>query len=428
MPSVITDPQAYAKAIMERRRLLQMVQSGAAQVAGGSGTYIPKLQQEPQSIDPAQAASDGFRIPNYVSPAQVAGGSGTYMSNAPNPVSDAQVQGGSGDYMSRVQPSPDVAASGATPAQDDFFSFFNKPQATDAMAAFGAGMLRGKNFADGLANATEAVNNVSQKYRPYTDPEVQRMMQEASIKSQINRKLNPSAMQKGDIWYAPDGRSYREVFDPASGPRFWDNTAKQFVDGLPEGSTQRTDSAVGDRSREDAKTEQTFYNQYESSFSRLSSLQNMKQLIPTAGLGPDVLTGLTRNLASLTGRDIGDVKIANMQEFNKEVRNLELGKAIEQRGLGQFTEMERRIVREALATLETDPTAAQRIVDTMIKREERIQRLYNEWEESGKAGSFRSFVYRFNQREEDNQRQNAPVSGASSANISEADKISGYTP
>lgn len=297
------------------------------------------------------------------------------------------------------------------------FSFLNKPGASDSLVAFGSAMLRGKTFNDGLANAADAVTKVAQQYRAPTPREIAL----AQMKGKLVRAASGqdgASYQKGDIWYAPDGAAYREVFDPTVGSRFQDVQTGEMRTSLPAGAQQRVDSPFGERATADAKTEQDFYTAYDTSFSRLSSLQNMKDLIPTAGLGPDVLSGMARSLASLTGRDIGDVKIASIQEFNKEVRNLELGKAVEQRGLGQFTEMERKIVREALATLETDPTAAQRIIDTMIAREERIQRLYAEWEDSGKAGSFRTFVSDFNRRAEQEQKAstgNAPQSGGPQA-------------
>lgn len=305
------------------------------------------------------------------------------------------------------------------------FSFLNKPGASDSLVAFGSAMLRAPDFNTGLANAADAVTKVAQQYRMPTPREIAIAQMRGKL-AQAASGSGGTSYQKGDIWYAPGGAAYREIFDPSVGSVFQDVQSGEMVKSLPEGSQQRVDSPVGERATADAKTEQDFYTAYDTSFSRLSSLQNMKDLIPTAGLGPDVLSGMARSLASITGRDIGDVKIASIQEFNKEVRNLELGKAVEQRGLGQFTEMERKIVREALATLETDPTAAQRIIDTMIAREERIQRLYGEWEDSGKSGSFRSFVTDFNRRAEQEQKASEPKASTGNSSIfDEADAIVG---
>lgn len=62
-------------------------ETSAAQVAGGSGSYLSKVDE-------------AIGIPS----AQVAGGSGDYMSklSSGTGISDAQVAGGSGDYMSKV--------------------------------------------------------------------------------------------------------------------------------------------------------------------------------------------------------------------------------------------------------------------------------------------------------------------------------------
>lgn len=396
MPSVITDPQAYAKAIMERRRLLQMVQSGAAQVAGGSGTYIPKLQQEPSSqLDPAQASANGFNIPDYISPAQTAGGSGDYMSKVMNQAPNAQVAGSSGDYMSKVSQSPD---SSVPPQDDSIFSFFGKPEATDAMAAFGAGMLRGKNFADGLANATEGVNNVAKQYRGLSPREIALLEQ----KAEIQRRLNPSAIQKGDIWYSPDDRPYREVFNPSSpnGSSFLDITSGKIVNTLPTGSKQRVDSPVGERSTANAKLETEARDAALKASSDLNIYDSMLELLPTSGAGPDAISNAKRAFVNTTGIDLTGVNLSDMQTVNSLVRQIELNIAQSQKGLGQLTEMERRIIRESLPTLDSDQTAFRRMIEMLRNRAEKSQRLYEDWmtipsdvKSSQYNGSFENFAY-----------------------------------
>lgn len=377
-------------------------------------------------IDPAQAGAQGFRVPGYIPPAQTAGGSGDYMSK----VMTQSSSGGIGsDYVAGGPPSPDVVAAGATPSQDDsMFSFFGKPEATDALTAFGAGMLRGKNFSEGLANATEGVNNVAKQYRGLTPREIALLEQKASLQ----RRLNPQ-LQKGDIWYSPDGNAYREVFNPNSpnGSSFLDITSGKQIQSLPPGSTQRVDSSIGERNTANAKFETEARDLANKSFTDIQTYDNMLGLLPTSGAGPDAISNAKRAFVQTTGIDLNGVNLKDMQTVNKLSRDLELSLAQTQRGLGQFTEMERKIVREALPSLDTDPAAFRRMVEMLRNRAEKSQRLYEDWismprdvKNSQYGGSFENFAY-FWKKQNSGQASTQQSQGSASGVKPSLDQIFG---
>lgn len=302
------------------------------------------------------------------------------------------------------------------PPQDDgLFSFLNKPGASDSLVAFGSAMLRGNTFGEGLANAADAVTQVAQQYRMPTPREI--------AIAQMKGKLAQTAqgggsLQKGDIWYAPDGRAYREMFDPASGSRFMDVQTGETVNMLPQGATQRVDSGVGERQRDEQKMLTGVRDSADKAFSNLQLYDDLESLIPTSGTGPDVVSRAKRGFVQATGIDIEGVDLSDMQVVNSLVRQLELQMAESQRGLGQLTEAERDIIRQSLVTLDSNPQAIRQIIGTLRGRAEKAQRLYEEWldmpsdvKNADYNGSFETFAYRWKKANSGSSRQDTSSGG-----------------
>lgn len=328
---------------------------------------------------------------------------------------------------------PDViepgALDGAPPQDTGLFSFLNKPGASDSLVAFGSAMLRAPDFNTGLANAADAVTQVAQQYRMPTPRE----MAIAQMKGKIAQASQGGggSLQKGDIWYSPDGRAYREVFDPASGSRFMDIQSGEMVTMLPQGSAQRVDSGVGERQRDEQKMLTSVRDAADKAFSNLQLYDDLEALIPTAGTGPDVVSQAKRGFVQATGIDLEGVDLSDMQVVNSLVRQLELQMAESQRGLGQLTEAERDIIRQSLVTLDSNPQAIRQIIGTLRGRAEKAQRLYEEWldmpsdvKQADYNGSFETFAYRW--KKANSGPRNAPNAGSGNTSIfDEADAIVG---
>lgn len=285
------------------------------------------------------------------------------------------------------------------PEDNGIFSFLNKPGASDSLVAFGSAMLRGGTFNEGLANAADAVTKVAQQYRMPTPREIAIAQMKGKLASAAAGDSAPS-LQKGDIWYSPDGRAYREVFDPAAGSRFMDIQTGEMVNMLPQGSAQRVDSGVGERQRDEQKMLTGVRDAADKAFSNLSLYDDLESLIPTSGTGPDVVARAKRGFVTATGIDIEGVDLSDMQVVNSLVRQLELQMAESQRGLGQLTEAEREIIRQSLVSLETNPQAIRDILGTLRSRAQKAQALYEEWlsmppdvKNAQYNGSFENFAY-----------------------------------
>lgn len=103
--------------------------SSAAQVAGGSGSYMSNLPSpQPQVEGGSGSYMSGAPVPAPTpvtsfdlgpSEAQISGGSGNYMAYAPGiaslPVPEAQVAGGSGNYMTQIPVSQAAPQTAPTP-------------------------------------------------------------------------------------------------------------------------------------------------------------------------------------------------------------------------------------------------------------------------------------------------------------------------
>ena len=286
------------------------------------------------------------------------------------------------------------------PQQDNgIFSFLNKPGASDSLVAFGSAMLRAPTFGEGLANAADAVKTVAQQYREPTPREISLAQMRGKLARSASGQDVPS-YQKGDIWYAPGGGAYREVFDPTSGSKFMNIQTGQMVQMLPEGSQQRVDSGMGERSRDEQKMLTGVRDSADKAFSNLQLYDDLESLIPTSGTGPDVVSQAKRGFVQATGIDLEGVDLSDMQVVNSLVRQLELQMAESQRGLGQLTEAERDIIRQSLVTLDSNPQAIRQIIGTLRGRAEKAQRLYGEWmdmpsdvKQSQYNGSFENFSW-----------------------------------
>ncbi len=278
----------------------------------------------------------------------------------------------------------------SAPRDGGLFSFMDKPGATDSLVAFGSAMLRASNFNEGLANAAQAVNKVAQQYRPLSEVEINNLRQRAEIQAMLNRTVDPPEQQTPTQASVNDNRPVygnlpgrpREMFYPTTLPDgtfgFTQASSGSFVSSIenalrPEDDAAKYNSKNVAKAREDALTEAI------AASSNANKFESVATSFDEAGGGAGYADALRRYSAEALGMDILGVNVSKKQEVDKFLRDLELGQAQTQRGLGQLTEAERSIIREALPSIKDDPRAFKRIMLTMAAQSNRASMLYDRW-------------------------------------------------
>ena len=241
--------------------------------------------------------------------------------------------------------------------KDGLFSFMNNPGASDALVAFGSAMLRGNTFNEGLANAAEAVNKVSQKYRPLSEVEINNLRQRAQIAGMMRQIANPQdasgpSYKTSQVGYAPGVGYIPTRFNEQSGL-----TEYQLPDGtittqMPEGFQQRTDAGVGEENTYDAQAYRDDWKNLQPLMKNINQFDAMISLAPKVNAGGDALSTVKRSVNTFLGTDFG-ANLSDVEYFEKLNNDAQLEIAQGQKGLGQFTEMERAIVARSIPNIST---------------------------------------------------------------------------
>lgn len=282
-----------------------------------------------------------------------------------------------------AQPDPTTAPKdGNTPSFMD--RFLTAPGAGRSLMAFGAGLLSGQGFGDGLAKGLAAVN------------EQLNTQQEMELRKQ--QLLGQIRVSKGGMFYGPDGTIYRETVNNRGQITYVNANTGQEVPNLPKDTVRVEDSGYRTREVAEQKLVTQARDDALAAQPNIQRYDRMMKLVDTSGAGPGLGQQVVRTLAQLSGRDIGDVNLSDMQEFSKLSNDLQLSLAQGQKGLGQLTEGERAIIKDALPSLNTDKTAMKRIITVLRAAEQRKADLYESWKDlppSVKAqhGGFESYAY-----------------------------------
>lgn len=283
-----------------------------------------------------------------------------------------------------------LAAEQPEQPKDGLFSFMNSPGATDSMVAFGSAMLRAPDFNTGLADAAEAVNKVAQKYRPISQVEINNLRQRAMIEGMMRQIANPQRQDAPPTVSVNDNRPVygnlpggpREMFYPTTQPDgsfgFTQASTGQFF-GSIENALRPEDDAAKYNSKNVAAARDAALTEAISASANASRFESMAANFDAAGGGAGYADALKRYSADALGMDILGVNVAKKNEVDKFLRDLELGQAQTQRGLGQLTEAERAIIRESLPSIKDDPRAFKKIMYTMAAQSNRAAMLYDRW-------------------------------------------------
>jgi hypothetical protein len=353
---------------------------------------MPQFEQQPQQYPP------------WESPPMNAGG-GVPPMPPPPPHGSGTSSPWGGQEVSPEDPYEVV--NEYTPGKK--YSFLDNPGASDALVAFGAAMLKAPDFNSGLGDAALAVNGVAREYRMPTEQDYAKAKQLgiiARIKS--GRTVVPEGAGGGGIevdqktsFYDEQGNLYWAATDGTGNPGVWDSNNQKFIAGGVPGLTRATDSSVGAGNRASAKldsdAEQQLYIEAQSATDNLIQLNNLAAIRPTAGIGLDKATDISRRIVTLTGMSWGDIDPTSISSLQASTRQLGLNWSQKMKGQGQVTEFERQQIVEMLPQALMDPQAFDNLVELLKKTESRKMQMADEWFSDQanlrrQYGSFRGFM------------------------------------
>jgi hypothetical protein len=278
-----------------------------------------------------------------------------------------------------------------TGKQTDKYSFFDSPGASDSLIAFGASMLKAPDFLTGLADGAMAVNQVAQKYRPFSQQEMDKARQLAQMKllsdpeyyRQQQEDPNALSVDQKNAYYDENGKMY---FPATQGTQngWIDTTTNEFIAGGVPGLVRATDSPVGPEARGNARANseinQSAAEGAQASQSLVSAYDEMMGEIDSAGVGSDLLTKAQRLANIAAGANIvGDSDITSIGTWDAAPKRIQLDWSQKLKGQGQVTEFERRIIAEALPQAGMNKDAAKRLLNTLKKGAQRKVDLYRMW-------------------------------------------------
>lgn len=279
----------------------------------------------------------------------------------------------------------------ATGKTDSFGSFFNKRQGTDALTAFGAAMLKAPNFMVGLADGALAVNQVDRENRMPTPQEIAR----ANIKAKMaNGTIGAPTVKTVQPGYDENGNYVTQSVMSDNTSVFRDANNNILPNGVA-GFRRAQDSGLAQRGKDTEKYLTASRDRADVAQQNMPTYDTLLATGSNANAGSGAIEGALRTMASIAGVDLGDASLSDQQVFTKASRQLELQLAQTQKGLGQFTEMERKIVQEAIPNLNTQTATIFRVATQMKLRDQLDVELYNDYMDlpPSKRGDFEDYAY-----------------------------------
>lgn len=296
---------------------------------------------------------------------------------------------------------PLMAAAQPEQPKDGLFSFMNNPGASDALVAFGSAMLRGNTFNEGLANAAEAVNKVSQKYRPLSEVEINNLRQRAQIEGMLQQIANPQeasgpSYKTSQVGYAPGVGYIPTRFNEQTGLTEYQLPNGTITTQMPEGFQQRTDAGVGEENTYDAQAYRDDWKNLQPLMKNINQFDAMISLAPKVNAGGDALSTVKRTVNTFLGTDFG-ANLSDVEYFEKLNNDAQLEIAQGQKGLGQFTEMERAIVARSIPNIGTQEATIVQVGARLKVQAQMKAELIQDWAampdvEKRNYGGYRGYV------------------------------------
>jgi hypothetical protein len=256
-------------------------------------------------------------------------------------------------------------------------SFFDNPAASDSLIAFGAAMLQAPNFNIGLAKGAEAVGEATKPYEMPTQAEVAR----AALKAHYARQAAGGDHSKGysspNVGYDAQGRTVVGVLNKDSGMEWtWGDGSKHPTP--PADFRMHQDSGLAMQANLNAKAQEEAIGIAGDAPGVLADIDTLQHDYKPGGGGAGVIDAGKRWADRTFGSDIFG-NLGSQQTFDTVVRKIELMQGQTQRGLGQLTEGERAIIRDALPSLANDPRAFYRITEMLKAHAERSRDIARAW-------------------------------------------------
>lgn len=291
-------------------------------------------------------------------------------------------------------------AAQAEPQKEAPRGFFRQPYASDALLAFGAGLLSGNNFFDGLAKGATGMAGVKKQYVELNKPkrtliangaftleeypdgsqkiikndEVAKHLYETedhkfgnrmtlegmkqdSYMQRLDKTLNSQqALAQMRIDAERGSLEARLAYERARDDRDW---AEKW-DMMRYEVANRPDPYHDSLARQEGKNDADKLAIREQAKNDLKQLDRAFQIYGSgqAGSGPGFIQGLKRGAVDFTGKSMAGVNITDMHELRAIFNSLQLRQSAAMKGQGQITEFERKLIASTLPNPETDPAAA----------------------------------------------------------------------
>jgi hypothetical protein len=320
-----------------------------------------------------------------------------------------------------IRPKPDSTATtpvaaaadplekelGGDPTDKPSGTFWDNPASSEALIAFGSAMLRAPNFNTGLANGAEAVSKALEPYKMPSRAEVARLTMAAKLKRYASGEDTPTAkngFMGAESGYDAQGRHWDRIFDEAKRRFVYQGPGGVIQDHQPDGYERAPDSGTARQSKADVDALDAARTAAENAPMQIGRLDAMDREFSKAGGGAGYFAAGLRGVAGMLGMDVPGVNLGSkdaMEAFkNQIITDLRKG----ERGLGQFTEGEQKVLIDQIGSLGTDKRAFHTLVGLMKFKHQTDAQIMDAYNNSGSTENYKKFAYQW-KREHKYQEQ-----------------------
>ena len=274
--------------------------------------------------------------------------------------------------------------------------FMSNPGSSDALLAFGAQMLSAKSFNEGLGKGGAAFGAALKPYERMSNAEKERLDYAARLKQKV-----VAAGKSGSVGKWIKGPDYIDG-DNKLHQRWKNNVTGEEQDNLINGIPP-DQAGIGAQAKADVKSLQDYRQTATKAIGNENIAEQLIKLRGSIGAGQGLWQTGLRAVSGYMGMDIGNVDLSDAQVFKKLSAQLELQLAQSQKGLGQFTEMERQIVRDALPNVSTEEVTILQVATRLKLDSQMHQEIMNGWDEMSasdrkQVGGWQAYEYKARQK------------------------------
>ena len=286
------------------------------------------------------------------------------------------------------QPQPASDTSSSDPTQWDpsqlldpkYGTFFNKQRSTDALLAVGSGLLRGRSFNDGLANAADNLQKMDSQYLPPTPADIMRArVQMLGSTALAKWKSNNQGVDAA-------GNQYTEEMRGDGSIRWVGPNGVQYQQ--PQGYLRIQNSGIGQRKNDDQKNFTSFQKDAQTAISNVSTYDQLwESLKDDTSVGAGAWKGSMRTLALNMGFNpetmgMSDADPSDIQTLQKSMAMVQSNTQKSNSGwMGQsFTDKERELNAAQVPSLAQEPAAILKIGTALEMRDQTKASILEQWD------------------------------------------------